>query len=143
MIPLRARRWLLGFIHDHHIARGERAGMRIVNLSRAVKTNAGHVRALDLRMLERKGLITYELDQRFTDLFGVMTWDVKLTDAGAEEIEDDYAKRKAQADIANEDRAKAPDPFGDERDLVEDDRAETAERSEARARQRAAKVEHE
>lgn len=102
-------------------------------------TNAGHIRGTDLRTLEKKGIVTFSLLEHMTNTFGVTCWDVRLTPAGEEEIADDFARMCAEADEKNAALA-APSPLGD--GFVEDvdeEREAAADRSEVRARQRAAK----
>lgn len=139
MIPPRLRAWLASaFILDYVIDRGPKRGKRIVSFNTSVMTNAGHIRPMDLRSLEKKGLVSYEVNEIMTGAFGLLCWDVKVTDAGKEELSEEYATRRAIADESNA-RLENPEPLGEGFDELDEERAETSEASEARARQRAAR----
>lgn len=140
MIPPRLREILIRFgIWDCTATRGPNIGRRTVALDRD-ETHTANYRATDLLKLERKGLIEFRRLEAMSAMWGCPWFAVKVTDAGKEEIADEYARRCAEADAANAKLEVKPDPFGE--GFVEDvdeERAETSERSEARARQRAAK----
>lgn len=138
MIPPRLREILVRFaISDYTATRGPRAGKRIVALDRG-ETMSANYRATDLLKLERKGLIEFRRLDDMTAMWGCPWFAVKVTDAGKEEIADEYARRCAEADAANA-LLVAPD-FGEGfTEDVDEEREERSEASEARARQRAAK----
>lgn len=141
MIPPRLRAWLASaFILDYVIDRGPKRGKRIVSFNSECMTNAGHIRPMDLRALDRKGLISYEVNDIMTNAFGLLCWNVKVTEAGKEELSEEYARRAAIADESNA-RLENPDPLGE--GFIDDDvdveRFKRSEAAEARARQRAAR----
>ena len=107
MISPRLRQHMLHmFVHDH-----TNRGKRYVRWSHKVTTNETQIRPGDLRTLERKGFLRFELSG-MSSLFGLRFWDCEITDAGKEELADEFAARCAAADEENE-RKENPDPFGE------------------------------
>lgn len=135
MIPPRLRDLLIRCgISDVVATRGPHAGERRVTMDRG-KLHTANYRATDLRMLERKGLIRFERLESMSELWGCPWFELELTDAGKEEIADEYARRCAEADAQNS-QLSPPDPFGDD---VDESRSDAQAKAEARARQRAAR----
>lgn len=141
VIPPRLRQILVRLaISDYMIGRGPKKGQRQVMMGNGCVQTANY-RATDLRTLERKGLITYERCETLSALWGVAWFEVMVTEAGKEEISDEFARRCAEADAANAKLEVKPDPFGEGfTEDVDEERDEVTTRSEARARQRATKA---
>jgi hypothetical protein len=109
VIPPRLRAAMLRmFVHDHPIGKAKH---RSVFWTSRITTNETQIAASDLRLLEKRGLIRFDLSD-MSALFGVRFWDCTITDQGKEEIEDDFARLCAEADEENA-RKENPDPFGE------------------------------
>jgi len=107
MIPPRLRQKMIDmFVHDHPVGK-----KRSVFWTMKVTTNETRIAARDLRLLEKKGLLRFELSG-MSSLFGLRFWDATITDEGKEEIADDFARLCAEADDENA-RRENPDPFGE------------------------------
>jgi len=133
VIPPRLRTILIQCaISDYTAQRGPRKGHRLVTLGRG-KVHTANYRATDLRTLERKGLITFERLETMSEMWGCPWFEVTVTDAGHEEIADEYARRCAEADAANAALEVDPPVVED----VDEARADAQAKEEARARQRA------
>lgn len=114
MIPPRLRAFLVRcFIHTIDATRGPNIGKRRVHMGDNIQT--ANLSAMDLRTLERKGLVTYERMDHMSAVWGVTWFSIKLTEAGKEEIADEFARRCAEADAMNAKLAN-PDPHGDARE---------------------------
>lgn len=116
MIPPRLRAFLVRvFIHDVTATRGPRIGRRSIAWHTG-ETHTANLSAMDLRLLERKGLIEYERLKHMSEadlaMWGCPWFSVKITEAGKEELADDYASLCAEADEQNA-KLENPDPFGD------------------------------
>lgn len=109
MISPRLRQHMLSmFVHDHVVGKAKK---RSVFWTHKVTTNETQIRPGDLRTLERKGFLRFELSG-MSSLFGLRFWDCEITDAGKEELADEFAARCAAADEENE-RKENPEPFGE------------------------------
>jgi hypothetical protein len=135
MIPPRLRQILIHFaFSDYVIDSGKHKGKRRVSADRGKIHTANH-RATDLRLLERKGLIRFERLESMSEIWGCPWFEVEITEAGREEVAEEFARRCAEADEQNA-KLEVPEPPSDE---VDEARAGAADRAEVRARQRAAK----
>lgn len=135
MIPPRLRLFLARtFIHDVTATRGPRIGRRSISWHTG-ETHTANISGVDLRSLERKGLIEFDRLDHMSAMWGCAWFRVKITEQGKEEIADEYARRCAEADEQNARLSAPPEPA----DEIDEKREGMADRAEARARQRAAK----
>lgn len=136
MIPPRLRAILVAVaISDYTIDQGPKKGKRVVT-DRGGELHTANYRATDLLKLEKKGLIAFSKLDHMSAMWGCPWFKVIVTEAGKEEIADEFARRCAEADEANA-RLEAPPNFGE--GFVEDvdeERAIKDQKAEARKEQR-------
>jgi len=115
MIPPRLREILFRlFLTDYVVDKGPKKGKRIVDMDRVGSSGVytANYRATDLRTLERKGYITFTKEETMSSLWGIPWFSVKLAPEGLIEVEEEYAKRCAEADASNA-KLENPDPFAE------------------------------